>query len=225
MKIFKHIQSGQTRNVRQWLVLIHDQQKFIEDSAATHLFHQAKANGTEQQVFRLFANLKPQPLFETYSPKYPGWIFDEAQIVQDTNRLVFNITLTAVIIEHFTKDIMVQADRQSIDGEIASTEVHLHRSMFHIGQGSRLQVILHARRSDIQLEAIGIDENRGSELVMAANPAIVVTGKGLSKGDAITFDDDIDIKVFLVQQQVAHKATDNKYADIEFITDLTKLGQ
>jgi hypothetical protein len=62
-----------------------------------------------------------------------------------------------------------------------------------------MQVVLEAGRSDIELEAVGEDQDGGAELAMTAHPAGVLAGEGFSEGDAVPLNHHVDIEVRLVQ--------------------------
>ena len=101
--------------------------------------------------------------------------------------------------------LRVEIDRQGIDGEVPAVKVHLDGAVFHDGQGPRGIVILGAGRGHIDFEAVREDNHRGLEFLEDPGPGPVAGGKGLGKGDAVTFDDQVHVQIILPDEQVPDK--------------------
>ena len=90
--------------------------------------------------------------------------------------------------------------------EIPAVEVHLDGAVLHDGQGPRGFVILGAGRGHVDLEAVGEDEHRGLEFLKLPEAGPIAGGKQPGENDGVPFDDDVDVQIFMAQQQVPHEA-------------------
>src|SRR6056297_924033 len=143
--------------------------------------------------------------------------------MQNPDGFFLQVFLPPVKILDFAELFVIQGNGHGIDRKIPPEQVESDRSVFDIGQGTRLKIVLHSRRSDIEFEVIRENKHGGAELAMGADPAVVLGGKSFCKGDAVAFHHNIDIKVFHVEQQVADKTANHENRQVQLVADLAKL--
>ena len=97
--------------------------------------------------------------------------------------------------------------------------------MLNRRQRSRGKIILHARRRDIDLEAVWEDDDRRPKLGVRLDAGATARGETLGEGDAVPFDNDIDIEVVEAQQEITDEAADGKDGNLQIIRNFTTLFQ
>ena len=105
----------------------------------------------------------------------------ETQIVQHRNPAFLQVPLRPEVVDQNAEMPFIELHRQGVDGEVPAVEIELDRGMFNVGERAGMEVVFEPRRGDIEFEAVGEDDHRRTELVVAAHPAALFPGKGLGE--------------------------------------------
>ncbi len=222
---FSRSSSAHARQGRQRIGFPKDDRQLIKYPPTAHLFEKAHAHSTAQQEFRVPAKMKTEALLKSNRAKDPGRILDETQVVQNANGLILEIALTAEKIEQFPITRAIQGNSQGIDGKITAIKIMLNRGIFNSRQRARFQVIFNPGGGHVYLEPIGENNDRGAEFAVRADAAIMTAGIFGCQGNAVPFDNHIDIEILLPQQQITDKPADSKDMNAELIADCPQLSQ
>ena len=84
-------------------------------------------------IFCLLLNIKAQLRGETHTTKHTQRIIREGdiRIQRCTNQSIFQVVYTIKRVHQFTETIVIQADGQGIDGEIAAALIIFQSTIFH----------------------------------------------------------------------------------------------
>src|SRR5438105_2966528 len=156
--------------------------------------------------------LKPEsePLLKANGPEHPCRVLNEAQAMQDTDCLLFQVSLTSIEINELTEMAWIETDGQRIDREVAAIEIFFNRTSLNGRQSSRVFIVFGSGGGNVQLETVREDDDGRLKATMDIHFRLRRSGQGTGIGDAVSFDDEIQIQVGSSQEQIAHKTPDHK---------------
>src|SRR5207249_1919420 len=151
-----------------------------------------------------------EPLLKSNGPEHACRVLYEAQAMQDTDHLLVQVSLTSIEINELPEMARVETNGKRIDREVAAIEIFFNRTSLNGGQSSRVFIMFGSGGGNVQLETVREDDDGRLKATMDIHFRLRRSGQGTGIGDAVSFDDEIQIQVGSSQEQIAHKTPDHK---------------
>src|SRR5436853_6486547 len=100
-----------------------------------------------------------EPLLKANGPEHPCRVLHEAQAMQDTDRLLVQVSLTSIEINELTEIARIETDGKRIDREVAAIEIFFNRTSLNGRQSSRVFIVFGSGGGNGQLETVREDDD------------------------------------------------------------------
>ena len=148
---------------------------------------------------------EPEPLRQTDCSKDPGGIVQEAPVVKHPNHPPLDVGSAP---RGIVQLVGVEIEGNGVDREIATKQIVGQASGAHRRKRPRLAVSLASGSGNVDLGQLGGGDLVGEELWIRADPPPRSPGQGAGEGGAPFLEGQIDVGDRPVQQQVAHRPSD-----------------